>query len=39
MSDVGFDSNKHDLTRQDAEKGGESLTTAADGIDTFRRAG
>ena len=32
MSDVSFDSNKHDQTRQDAEKGGESLMTAADGI-------
>ena len=38
MSDVSFDSNKHDQTRQDAEKGGESLTTAADGIDTFADA-
>ena len=36
--DVSFDSNKHDQTRQDAEKGGESLTTAADGIDTFADA-
>ena len=35
MSDVSFDSNKHDQTRQDAEKGGESLKTAADGVDTF----
>lgn len=32
MSDVSFDSNKHDQTRQDAEKGGESLMTAADDI-------
>lgn len=38
VSDVSFDSNKHDQTRQDAEKGGESLTTAADGIDTFADA-
>lgn len=38
MSDVSFDSSKHDQTRQDAEKGGESLTTAADGIDTFADA-
>ena len=38
MSDVSFDSYKHDQTRQDAEKGGESLTTAADGIDTFADA-
>ena len=38
MVDVSFDSNKHDQTRQDAEKGGESLTTAADGIDTFADA-
>ena len=32
MSDVSFDSDKHDQTRQDAEKGGESLMTAADDI-------
>ena len=32
VSDVSFDSNKHDQTRQDAEKGGESLMTAADDI-------
>ena len=32
MSDVSFDSNKHDQTRQDAEKGGESLMTAANDI-------
>lgn len=38
VSDVSFDSNKHDQTRQDAEKGGESLKTAADGIDTFADA-
>lgn len=38
MSDVGFDSNKHDLTRQDAQKGAESLKTAADGINTFADA-
>lgn len=35
VSDVSFDSNKHDQTRQDVEKGGESLKAAADGIDTF----
>ncbi len=38
MSDVGFDSNKHDLTRQDAQKGAESLQTAADAINTFADA-
>ena len=38
MSDVSFDSNKHDQTRQDATKGAESLKTAADGIDTFAGA-
>ena len=38
MSDVSFDSNKHDQTRQDAEKGAESLKTAADGINTFADA-
>ena len=38
VSDVGFDSNKHDLTRQDAQKGAESLKTAADGINTFADA-
>ena len=38
MSDVSFDSNKHDQTRQDATKGAESLKTAADGIDTFADA-
>ena len=32
MSDMSFDSDKHDQTRQDAEKGGESLMTAADDI-------
>ena len=32
MSDVSFDSDKHDQTRQDAEKGGESLMTAANDI-------
>lgn len=32
VSDVSFDSDKHDQTRQDAEKGGESLMTAADDI-------
>ncbi len=32
MSDVSFDSNKHDQTRQDAEKGGDPLMTAADDI-------
>ena len=38
VSDVSFDSNKHDQTRQDATKGAESLKTAADGIDTFADA-
>ena len=38
MSDVSFDSNKHDQTRQDATKGAESLKTAADGINTFADA-
>ena len=38
MSDVSFDSNKHDQTRQDATRGAESLKTAADGIDTFADA-
>jgi putative 30S ribosomal protein S1 len=38
VSDVSFDSNKHDQTRQDATKGAESLKTAADGIDTFAGA-
>ena len=38
MSDVSFDSNQHDQTRQDATKGAESLKTAADGIDTFADA-
>lgn len=38
VSDVSFDSNQHDQTRQDATKGAESLKTAADGIDTFADA-
>lgn len=38
VSDVSFDSNKHDQTRQDATRGAESLKTAADGIDTFADA-
>ena len=38
MSDMSFDSDKHDQTRQDATKGAESLKTAADGIDTFADA-
>lgn len=38
VSDVSFDSNKHDQTRQDATKGAESLKTAADGINTFADA-
>lgn len=38
VSDVSFDSNKHDQTRQDATKGADSLKTAADGIDTFADA-
>lgn len=29
MSDVGFDSQKHDQTRHDAEQGGEHLGNAA----------
>lgn len=38
MSDVSFDSDKHDQTRQDAERGGESLMTAADSIGTLADA-
>ena len=38
VSDVSFDSDKHDQTRQDAERGGESLMTAADSIGTLADA-
>ena len=38
MSDVSFDSDKHDQTRQNAERGGESLMTAADSIGTLADA-
>lgn len=38
VSDVSFDSDRHDQTRQDAERGGESLMTAADSIGTLADA-
>ena len=38
VSDMSFDSDKHDQTRQDAERGGESLMTAADSIGTLADA-
>ena len=38
MSDVGFDSQKHDQTRHDAEQGGEHLGNAAKAAEAFAQA-
>ncbi|MFC2557463.1 MAG: hypothetical protein ACFNXV_06220, partial [Pauljensenia sp.] len=38
MSDVSFDSQKHDQTRHDAEQGGEHLGNAAKAAEAFAQA-